>query len=701
MINLNTIKRKIKSLLPERLKSYIINDSGKRYFIFFILALNLIINLLFRYNFKIPYGNDEIITIWPIGTELVNSKILDWPSILFSRFLSEDHLFPVTNFFTYFICKLNGDIIENLYWIARFCYVLILILSILLIKNIGFTYSNIIIFTIIFLNAGPLNFGILSYNFNFNLVCILSLLTLIFYIKPQKQINIFLFFLFSFLGTFTSENFYIIYPIILIIFIFQKIKNVHSRSWVVLIFFLAILGLKFLVSLHFIGTIMPASRLQLLGGGVFINILGVLYQLFNSITFGISHFFLELGKIWFFLSLLLFSFYVFLYVKKNKEKKDFKLIYLFLAIVPFIGYTGRFHPGMWTFVELIGIAIISKIILFSFDFKKYPNYLLLFICLFFINQIIEPYWKLKSFLNTSNENSNLAYTLIKKGSERIVLYNLTDGSPTIHPIVFWLGSKIYNKQQGLIYKKNERSFHMYDIDMEIIKLDTEESIRNLKVTSNNNVTTLVNTKNAFIKIKYLDRLISEYAISDKYKKNNLQEYDIINPFFNQNNLDKFSVNIISNDFIASIPDIKLNTSTISNLKKYRNSIKFDFVSSSLKDKLILKNINFKIKNILISNHSQNKPNCYINEGMVIISDKNSFYKLSNSNLEIIGNIQTNKKKYLETKIASLTSTKMNIQFWYYNPRLNNWDSFTVNNQIIYHNTIINFNNNKIFLTNSY
>ena len=375
---------------------------------------------------------------------------------------------------------------------------------------------------------------------------------------------------------------------------------------------------------------------------------------------------------------------------------------MFLAIIPFIGYTGRFHPGMWTFVELIGIVIISKIIFILFDFKKFPYYyLFLFISLFFINQIIEPYWKLKSFLNTSNENSNLAYTLIKKESERIVLYNLSDAAPPMHPIAFWLGSKIYNKQQGLIFKKNERSFHMYDIDIESIKFDTEESIKNIKVTSDNNITTLVNSKNAFIKMNYLDGLMSEYAISDKYKKKSFQEYDIINPFFNQNNIDSFSVNIISNDLITTIPDIKLNKSTILNLKKNRNSIKFDFVSASLKDKLILNKINFKIRNISISHLSQNKQNFDLYDGLQIISDKNSFYKLSNSDFEIYGNLQTNKKKYLVNKIATHTPTKMNIQFWYYNPRINKWDPFTLNNQIVYPNTILNFKNNRIFVTNSY
>ena len=152
-----------------------------------ILILNLSYNLFFRYNYLIPYGWDEIITIWPVGNELLKANLVNWPNILFSRFLSEDHLFPVTNFFTYFICKLNGNIIENLYWVSRLCYIIILALSITLIKNIGFTKANIFYFIIIFLNAGPINFSILSYNLNFNLVCIFSLLSTIFFLKAQEK----------------------------------------------------------------------------------------------------------------------------------------------------------------------------------------------------------------------------------------------------------------------------------------------------------------------------------------------------------------------------------------------------------------------------------------------------------------------------------------------------------------------------------
>ena len=634
---------------------YHLGIRNSTFFLIFILVLNLIFNLLVRYNHLIPYGFDEIITIWPVGNELNNSKLIHWTDILFSRFLSEDHIFAVTNFFAYLICKLNGNIIENLYWISRLSYLIILCLSIILIKDLGFTKSNIIYFVIIFLNAGPINFGILSYNFNFNLVCIFSLLTLIFYLKPQKIANTLLFLLFCFLGTFTSENFYIIYPTILFIFCIKKTKKGNSRSWFVIIYFLVILIFKFWLSFKYLGLIMPTSRLNLSGNGIFFNALSVVFQLFNGIIFGLPLFFVQSKKIWALIILITFSIFIIIYI----------------------------------------ISLIFSNI-FNND-KSHLFYFLIFFGLFSINFIIDPYSKLKFFNNESSESSNLAYTLIEKQSDKIVIYNLNVSTPPMHPIAFWIGSKIYNKQQGLIFKKNERSFHMYNIDIESINIDTDESLRKIKVSSNKNVTTLVNSKNAFIKMNYLDRLTSEYAISENYKKNIYQEYDIINPLFHQNNIDTFTVNIFSNDLISIIPEIKLNKSKVLNLKKNKNSIKFDFVSASIKDQLILNQINFKIKNIFITCQNQNKQNFVLNDGLQIISDKNSFYKLSNSNFEIYGTINPPNIKYLENVISTKTLTKMNIQFWYYDPSINKWNPFTLNNEIVNPNSVLFFKNNRIFI----
>ncbi len=674
-----------------------INDSNSKHFsilLFLILTANLGYNLFFRYNYSIPYGFDEIITIWPVGQELIKSKLIDWPNILFSRFLSEDHLFPVTNFFTYFICKLNGDIIENLYWISRLCYIIILALSIIIIQNIGFSKSNIIYFIIIFLNAGPVNFAILSYNFNFNLVCILSLLTIIFYLKPQKTRNTLLFLIFCFLGTFTSENFYIIYPTVLFIFFIQKNQKNNSRSLFVIVTFLAILVFKFWLSFKYLGVVMPSSRLNLSGYGVFFNALSVVFKLFNDIYFGLPLYFVQTKKIWALIILILFSLSVFVYIRKYNKKKELILFYLILVILPFIGYTGRFHPGMWTFLELIGIfisaLIFSKII--NYD-KTNLFYFLTFIGLFIINLIIDPYSELKRFYNQSFDSSKMAYNLIEENNEKLLLYNLADTTP-MHPIAFWIGSKIYHKKQGLTFKKDEGSIHMFDINIESIKIDKNDTNSKIYVSPQKNTTTLVKTNNSIISFKNLNGLYSEYLILDDYKKNDIQEYDIFNTSYYTSLLDTFTVKIFTNKFLIDNLSIKLRYAKIYNLKQKNKYIQFDFVNYCSNEKLILNNFKSDINKIIISSKN-NQFDINSRNNLEVISDKNTFFKLFNSQVEIYGRLEQFKKHNIES-ISIDKSSLINIQFWYYNVNTKKWDSYSENNINVDSNSILSFKDNKIF-----
>ena len=299
------------------------------------------------------------------------------------------------------------------------------------------------------------------------------------------------------------------------------------------------------------------------------------------ILFGLPLYFVESKKIW--VLIILISLFIALIIGliKNIEKKELGLFFLILVIIPFIAYTGRFHPGMWTFVELIGIAIIALILSKVYiNGKFHLSYFFLFVSLFSINYVIDPYLKLKTFNNESYENSNTAYGLIEKNSEKLLLYNLSDAKTPMHPIAFWIGSKIYQKKQGLTFKQDEGSMHMYDIDIESIKIDKDDTISNIKVSPESNVTTLVKTNNSFIKMKYSDGNYSEYSIFDIYKKNDSQEYDIYNPSYNTKLIDTFSVKIFTNNLIEGTPSIKLKKAQIFNLKQSNNCIQFDFVSCS-------------------------------------------------------------------------------------------------------------------------
>jgi hypothetical protein len=663
-----------------------------------VFVLNIFYNLFYGYNSFIPYGFDEVITIWPIGIQLDRANFFDWFDLLFSRFLSEDHLFPVTNFFTFFIVKLDGNIIDNLYWISRVCYLIILFLSIVLVKNLGFKTPSIICFILVFINSGPINSGLLSFNFNFNLVCIFSLLTLIFYLKSQNSLsnirrNYFLTLMFAFLGTFTSENFYVIYPIILFLIIYN-FKYRFDNLFFALVFF-GILVFKFLVSFHYLGVFLPSSRLNVPGVGIIFNSISVVIKVFNNILFGIPLYFFETKNIFSILILLFFFIKLVLFVATKNYKQDLILLFSFLITLPFIGFTGRFHPGLWTFVEILGIAIVSKIFLNQKGLSPY----LLFLCagLFLVGRYVDPFSKLKSFNSESYEISNLAYSLIDVNSQKLLLFDLSTASMPIHPIAFWLGSEIYNKKQGLSFNKKEKSIHMYDMDIEVLSMNKDEVSCILSTPILSKESNLIRTNYGFIHINRSDSIYSEYGILEDYKKNRFQHYDIFNPYFNLRLEDTISVRISTKKFINKKANIRIQNSKIFNLKYLDNEIYFDFISNSFNEKLILSFVDFEISKIFVTGSIPDNLYFDPNMNLKIVSDKDAFFSITNSKAKVIGRIKQEELKVIKSFNCD-NSALSTIKFWFFNSENNRWDSYSFSNKLLEENSVLRFKNNQVFLS---
>ena len=81
----------------------------------------------------------------------------------------------------------------------------------------------------------------------------------------------------------------------------------------------------------------------------------------------------------------------------------------------------------------------------------------------------------------------------------------------------------------------------------------------------------------------------------------------------------------------------------------------------------------------------------------VISDKNSFFKLFNSNVEIYASLKQFKNHKIENFFTE-RSALINIQFWYYNVKTKKWDSYTESKLKVNENSVLHFENNKIFVT---
>ncbi len=660
---------------------------------FYILLLfNLLYNLFFRYNYSIPYGYDEVITIYPVGNELIKYSLNDWGGIIFSRFLSEDHIFPVTNIFAYLICKLPGNILFKLFWSARFFYILILYLWILLLKELNFSKQKLVLFLAVILNADLINVGILSYNLNFNLVCVFSILSVFFYLKVDhnKKIYFVLFLISSLLGTFTSENFYVIYPIILFTYFYSKRPFKFSVHLFAIFLFLLILGFKFVISSHILGVLMPKSRLGLSDFSLFGNLFIVVGRVLNDIFLGLPIFIIKTYNI---LALILLSILILIVLRFMLINKYWYLNRLFLSfviLIPFIGYAGRFHLGMWAFVELLGISLLVFVI--GDLFKKKQIYSLFFyVVLFIITNTLEVHSKTIEVFNNSSKVTNDVNRILGKKFSKLVLFNFENFE--IHPIAFWLGAKIYNGDSGLSYSFSDKSIHMYGIDIEKSKIDDNKLLLCLRNGLNKDAVILYKSNNSYIKFSNNNGLSSEYIIFDERKNRSLNNFKIFNPYIFGGLSDTLNFKIISTNKILKKPTISVSDGIIYNCKALADTLTFKIVTSSAILDLKLDSSDNTFSEIIVTYGHVNQTIGSTN--LLVKSDRRAFYKLSGiDNYEAYGSYMDPFSK----KLIGLPIKKpelFNIQFWYFNSIRNNWESVYKNNVLLHPNSELIFRDNSI------
>ena len=236
---------------------------------------------------------------------------------------------------------------------------------------------------------------------------------------------------------------------------------------------------------------------------------------------------------------------------------------------------------------------------------------------------------------------------------------------------------------------------MYGIDIESINLTKNGIEKQFILSKEKNVTSLIRSKNSFIKFDYNNGLNFEYSIFKNYKKRSSQQYEIFNPFFYKEKVDTFSVRIFTEDVVRSRPNIKIKNAEILDLILNKNTINFKFVSHSFVDELSLDFIKFRINKILIYTKNRDKLEVNDNGILHINSDKRTFFKIYNAKYNAFGSFKKNEVKNLNALLNS-KPTEISAQFWFYNIQTKKWDSYTKNNILVSKNSILSFKNNQIF-----
>lgn len=650
------------------------------------------------FKFMMPYGYDEVLTVWPIGRALAESSFSEFPKILISSFFSEDHLFPINGIVSFFLYSKESDPLLTLSWATKILYLVIVILTIVLVNNLWKNKLNNIIALIFMIFSQSLFFGNLGYNINFNLVTIIALLTIILflkYIELRSKKILYMFFGLCIIGTLTFENYFIIYPIILgltLILMYDKRVVYYNSLNMMKIFLLFLLTLLPYMTIHYLlrGSLLPSSRLGIIeSGNLLKNLLTAGFLFFNDLFFNIPKFVIQTKEYSiYFLLPLVFIFVISLYYFRKRillTKYGYAFLGAFVMSLPFIMYTGRYHPGLWTILGIVGLIVFVDI--FSNFIKKMKftefqtNVCLILLCffLFGFNKMTQAHEKMKeSYMQVAN-SSKSAYELIGSSENKIVIIRLPDAKELMHPIAFWLGNKIYNKDYALYYNPKDYAMHMNGINIEQYENNSNYEFiyfKNLHI--NNNVDVIFKNRNSFFK---LGDDLSDIDIFNAsiIPESNADSFDIYIPdfvfrsnkkirieleFVNQNiDISKILFgNYIVKKFLIDKNKISFETESYG----VYNKLKFEFKRTNTQCNMHKIRVNYEKKSIY-ENAKGYSTNNLSKNAFTLISKYDCFFKiydLNNSGLLVFGSLTQNKpcSSFMFTNFIDSTSL-LEIEYW--------------------------------------
>jgi hypothetical protein len=571
-------------------------------FLVAVVALSFLYYLADAFKFSMPYGYDEVITIWPIGRILSESNLQDFPRILMASFLGEDHLFPVTNFLAYLIYSNKFDPIITISIATKMLYVAWLVSVSILIKLLYSNKIKTVLAMGLIISNQALVFYNSTYNIGFNLVILFSVLGMYYitkYILIRKSRYLLYTYLVFLLGTFSFENFFATYSLVTLFAIYKIYLLNESISYklLTLIKIAVILCMTLLpyLLIHYYqyGTILPGSRLDIINEGDLLkNSLIVLVRIINDWLYGIPQYsFFNFSKaLVILLPIGLFLFFIRKKINLFKNQNSNALIFASTLTLPVCMFTGRYFPGLWTFIGIILIIALSDIIINTIDnfllsdTKK--NYWLsaLILLLLFLNFTIQPFQRMSSIYKDVHETSIAAFNVINSATNQLTIVKLPDAEDLPHPVAFWIGNQIYNRNSGLSYFKKYNVLRMNEMYIEAYKNPENKKFaffENLLNNRINNSFTLFKNRNTFFT---LDRDGSNNTIfrASSLPKSSNALYDIYLPQFIKNTSLKnnLTVELLLGQKVSSLDKLTYGEKPILDFKIDGN--KLSFVTDDMK-----------------------------------------------------------------------------------------------------------------------
>jgi hypothetical protein len=346
----------------------------KRIYLAFIFFTS--IYLVLNYYSTPSLGSDETI-FYTIPGKLImqSSSFSELFNILTYGFFYEDHVNPVLNFFSPII---NYAIDHEIpHFINLIFFFLALLIFFYLTKNITKSSDIGVYLTVLAASNIYLNWYLVTSNFSFLLSLIFQFLAILLVLKENDLKNSFLLLLICTLGSMTFENFFLCYFLICILWFFKVLNNTNNRISLIIqntkknikvpiVLFISLIPYTYLHYQMF-GSLLPSSRSE--GGFIELTyqVFSVVYRQINEIFIGLPELFVLQTKNFISFKLQLFLIglaLIFCLIKTSKSlinKGYLPFLIGLLAFIGVIGFTGRYHQGLWALCWFVFVILLFPI----------------------------------------------------------------------------------------------------------------------------------------------------------------------------------------------------------------------------------------------------------------------------------------------------------------------------------------------------
>ena len=668
--------------------NYIVNGKNMREFeivlsekwpkntILYLLSIGLLLTLFIftASEYSSPLGHDGTVYTWPAAMALADAPFLSKLKVSTAGFMQEDHLAPIYLFYSYAISQFSDSPILVIKVATKIEFLAILSSSIFLFHKLWRNPLKTLLFSLLLVLSLPMTWLNMMFPI-FNLSIFLGLWCFYFlhlYLETRKRLHLIVMLVIFTTMTLSFETAFGALPLLAIYTIihFFTIENITRSQKLLGVFWVG--GLMFICFLPYLiihqslyGIPIPVSRLtQTISIEYMAKLMTASIITFSSWNFDIFRIAYSIAKPLVVIVGLIFAYISFSVVKSKMYSRQTGIIFIcFCFQLPMVMITGRTEPGMWLFIGIIYLMMLTDVIsIFLFE-KRQIRIKHVFISLTFITFIAFPFIKPSIYripdtvYKKEYEDQTAAYQATNGPYDDFNLIQLPGATGNINPVAFWIGNKIFNHEVGLEYYETQNMLMLKNMNISQTLNPLEKPFSKFEAylfpLKDNKVVTLTRDKNLFTRYmlnsgdtEILRSVVIPYTEKDIFKINlpNLVKIGAVPSQI------KITLKFISQKQPYDLKNISVNGQPIINKEAIGSEFIFGSENLKIENTLVLnKNVRDKLLsiNVKIEGNISNPQNYGLTNSITVVSGgAPCTYGISNSGgeIDVSGTIEANQRK---------------------------------------------------------